>query len=171
MKLLAIGLLILVIIVFVHRALADAPPSLGPEQSIYDFTVKTIDGAQVSLADYRGQALLIVNTASRCGFTPQYAGLEKLYERYKSRGLAVLARVGRVGLGGISVGSLAAGSIGLRLAVIGLGGIGLGLRGRGLAVVQHAREGAARRGARLLRLRAGGPVASDGVDGGLGRSG
>ena len=46
---------------------------------------------QISLADYKGEVLLIVNTASHCGFTSQYAGLEKLYERYKSRGFTVLA--------------------------------------------------------------------------------
>ncbi|ARS27133.1 glutathione peroxidase [Sphingomonas sp. KC8] len=57
---------------------------------IYDFTAKTIDGADVPLADYRGKVLLIVNTASKCGFTPQYDGLEKLHEAYADRGLAVL---------------------------------------------------------------------------------
>ncbi|MDE2221776.1 MAG: glutathione peroxidase [Candidatus Omnitrophica bacterium] len=59
--------------------------------SIYDFKVKTIDGRDENLGDYKGKVLLIVNTASRCGFTPQYAGLEKLYERYKDRGFVVLA--------------------------------------------------------------------------------
>jgi len=58
---------------------------------IYDFKVKTMQGADKSLADYKGQVLLIVNTASHCGFTPQYKGLEKLYERYKDRGFVVLA--------------------------------------------------------------------------------
>ncbi|AGH51351.1 glutathione peroxidase [Sphingomonas sp. MM-1] len=57
---------------------------------IYDFQAETIDGAQASLADYRGKVLLIVNTASKCGFTPQYEGLEKLHEAYADRGLAVL---------------------------------------------------------------------------------
>lgn len=57
---------------------------------IYDFTAKTIDGADAALADYRGKVLLIVNTASKCGFTPQYDGLEKLHEAYADRGLAVL---------------------------------------------------------------------------------
>lgn len=57
---------------------------------IYDFTARTIDGADVSLGDYRGKALLIVNTASKCGFTPQYEGLEKLHEAYADGGLAVL---------------------------------------------------------------------------------
>ena len=58
--------------------------------TIYDFGVKTIDGEDVSLANYRGTALLIVNVASQCGFTPQYAGLGKLYGKYKDQGFAVL---------------------------------------------------------------------------------
>jgi len=58
--------------------------------SIYDFNVTTIDGQSQTLAAYRDRVLLIVNLASKCAFTPQYAGLESLYERYGSRGLAVL---------------------------------------------------------------------------------
>jgi glutathione peroxidase len=57
---------------------------------IYDFEVNRLGGDPVKLADYRGKALLIVNTASHCGFTPQYAGLEKLYGQFQSRGLEVL---------------------------------------------------------------------------------
>ena len=59
--------------------------------SVYDYSAKTLDGQDVSLADYRGQVLLIVNTASKCGFTPQYEGLEALYKAYKARGFTVLA--------------------------------------------------------------------------------
>jgi len=59
-------------------------------QTVYDFSAKRIDGKMESLADYKGKVLLIVNTASKCGFTPQFAGLEKLYEDYKDRGFAVL---------------------------------------------------------------------------------
>jgi glutathione peroxidase len=59
-------------------------------KSIYDFSVKSIAGTPKSLADYKGKAVLIVNVASQCGLTPQYAGLEKLHETYASRGLAVL---------------------------------------------------------------------------------
>lgn len=59
--------------------------------SVYDFSVKTIDGKDVSLSQYKGKALLIVNTASQCGYTPQYQGLEALYQAYKARGLEVLA--------------------------------------------------------------------------------
>ncbi|HEY9231656.1 MAG TPA: glutathione peroxidase [Blastocatellia bacterium] len=58
--------------------------------SIYDFTLKNIDGKETSLGDYRGKALLVVNVASRCGYTPQYEGLEKLYLKYKDRGLVVV---------------------------------------------------------------------------------
>jgi glutathione peroxidase len=58
--------------------------------SIYGFTMQDIDGRDVDLASYRGKVLLIVNVASRCGFTPQYAGLEKLYKQYRDRGFVVL---------------------------------------------------------------------------------
>ena len=58
--------------------------------TVYDFTAKTLDGRDVSLGDYRGKTMLIVNTASQCGFTYQYEGLEKLYRDYKDRGFAVL---------------------------------------------------------------------------------
>lgn len=57
---------------------------------IYDFSAQAIDGREVPLADYRGKVLLIVNTASKCGFTPQYDGLEKLYGDLSGRGLVVL---------------------------------------------------------------------------------
>jgi glutathione peroxidase len=58
--------------------------------SLYDIPVTTIDGKSVTLEPYRGRLLLIVNVASQCGFTPQYAGLEALYRRYEERGLTVL---------------------------------------------------------------------------------
>lgn len=57
---------------------------------IFDFEATSIDGRPVRLADYRGQVLLIVNTASQCGFTPQFAGLEALWQAYRDRGLVVL---------------------------------------------------------------------------------
>jgi glutathione peroxidase len=58
--------------------------------SLSDFSARSIDGADVELAAYDGQVLLVVNTASNCGFTPQYAGLQQLHETYASRGFAVL---------------------------------------------------------------------------------
>lgn len=56
----------------------------------YDFTVRTIDGVDLSLSAFRGRPMLIVNVASKCGFTPQYAGLEALFKQYHQRGLEVL---------------------------------------------------------------------------------
>jgi len=56
----------------------------------YDFSAKTIDGDEQSLQAFEGKAMLIVNTASKCGFTPQYAGLEKLHKKYEDKGLVVL---------------------------------------------------------------------------------
>ena len=58
--------------------------------AIYQFKATTIKGEQVALENYRGQVLLIVNTASKCGFTPQFEGLEKLYETYRARGFSIL---------------------------------------------------------------------------------
>lgn len=57
--------------------------------NIYDLTVKGMDGKDVSLADYKGKVLLIVNTATGCGFTPQYDGLQDLYEKYQNQGLEI----------------------------------------------------------------------------------
>jgi len=57
---------------------------------IYDFSAKALDGSDVNLSDYKGRVLVIVNTASKCGFTPQYSGLESLYRKFAPQGLTVL---------------------------------------------------------------------------------
>ena len=59
--------------------------------SIFEFKATNIDGSEVSISNYKGKVLLVVNTASRCGFTPQYKSLEKLYKKYKERDFIVLA--------------------------------------------------------------------------------
>ncbi len=64
--------------------------SLSGASSVHDFTMNSIDGQPVALAQFKGKVALIVNVASRCGFTPQYAGLEALYRKYKDRGFVVL---------------------------------------------------------------------------------
>ncbi|MDC3204374.1 glutathione peroxidase [Pelagibacteraceae bacterium] len=60
-------------------------------KSIYDFSVKDIDREEISLEKFKGKTLLIVNVASRCGFTSQYTGLQSLYEKYKDKGFEILA--------------------------------------------------------------------------------
>jgi glutathione peroxidase len=62
----------------------------GSMTSVYDITVKDIDGKPVKLDRYKGNVLMIVNVASECGFTPQYAGLQKIYQKYQSQGLVIL---------------------------------------------------------------------------------
>jgi glutathione peroxidase len=64
--------------------------TLAHAESIYDIKLKDIDGKDVALSDYKGKVLLIVNVASKCGYTKQYAGLEALYQKYKDRGVVVL---------------------------------------------------------------------------------
>jgi len=58
--------------------------------SVYDFTLNSIDGAATPLSSFKGKVVLLVNVASKCGFTPQYAGLEKLYETYKDKGFVIV---------------------------------------------------------------------------------
>lgn len=71
--------------------MTEEPQETISQETIYGFAAPLLDGTAVNLETWRGQVLLIVNTASKCGFTPQYAGLEELYQIYKDRGFAVLA--------------------------------------------------------------------------------
>lgn len=59
-------------------------------QSFYNFKAKSIEGKEISMSQYKGKVVLIVNTASKCGFTPQYEGLEVLYKKYESKGFVIL---------------------------------------------------------------------------------
>ena len=69
---------------------SNAPAGGSTMSSIYDFTLKDIDHKEVNLGQYRGKVVLVVNVASRCGFTPQYEGLQKVYMKYKDRGFVIL---------------------------------------------------------------------------------
>ena len=71
-------------------ALTSMAASADPVQSLYDLTVNSLDGKPVDLSQYKGHVVLVVNVASKCGFTPQYAGLEKLYTDYKDKGFVIL---------------------------------------------------------------------------------
>jgi glutathione peroxidase len=73
-----------------NATVAEEEGILKDVTSIYDFAVKDIDGEEVELEEYEGKVLLIVNVASKCGFTPQYEGLQAIYEKYQSEGLVVL---------------------------------------------------------------------------------
>ena len=64
--------------------------SMSSDKSFHDFNIESISGGDISLSDYKNKVVLLVNTASQCGFTPQYAGLQKIYDRYKDDGFVVL---------------------------------------------------------------------------------
>jgi glutathione peroxidase len=64
--------------------------AMAAEKTVYDFTLNSIDGQPTSLSTFKGKVLMLVNVASRCGYTPQYAGLEALYEKYKDRGFVIV---------------------------------------------------------------------------------
>src|SRR5262249_11372644 len=64
--------------------------TFAASSGVYSFTLPSIDGKPMPLADFKGKVVLLVNVASRCGYTPQYAGLESLYEKYKDQGLVIL---------------------------------------------------------------------------------
>ena len=69
----------------------DPSPTAAPkERSMYEFTMKDIDGNDVKLEEYKGKTALVVNVASKCGLTPQYEGLQELYDKYKDRGFVIL---------------------------------------------------------------------------------
>jgi glutathione peroxidase len=72
---------------WIMTAVAFAAPKAG---TVHQFKARTIDGKEFSLSNHRGKTLLIVNVASQCGYTPQYGGLQKLYEKYKAKGFIVL---------------------------------------------------------------------------------
>ncbi|MDH7605788.1 MAG: glutathione peroxidase [Melioribacter sp.] len=89
MKNLSKKFVLFVIIIFMNQIYAVGENKM--KNSIYDITVKDINGKEVKLSDYKGKVLLVVNVASKCGFTPQYEGLQKIYEKYKDKGFEILA--------------------------------------------------------------------------------
>ena len=64
--------------------------AMAAERTVYDFTMNSIDGRPAPLASYKGKVVLLVNVASKCGFTPQYTALESTFEKYKDRGLVIV---------------------------------------------------------------------------------
>jgi glutathione peroxidase len=71
-------------------AAAFVPTAQAAPKSIYDFTLKSIDGQTTPLSEYKSKVVLLVNVASKCGYTPQYTALESLYEKYKDKGLVIV---------------------------------------------------------------------------------
>ena len=77
-------------LLYLSAAVAFLGAALASAASLYDFTMNSIEGKSVPLADFKGKVALVVNVASRCGFTPQYTALEATYRKYKGQGLVVL---------------------------------------------------------------------------------
>ena len=89
---------------FLAILLLCAASAMAAETTVYDFTMNSIDGQPVPFANFKGKVMLLVNVASRCGFTPQYTALESIYEKYKGRGF-VIAGVPANNFGGQEPGS------------------------------------------------------------------
>ncbi|MGI8493991.1 MAG: glutathione peroxidase [Pyrinomonadaceae bacterium] len=81
---------VLVVLVVVLAGISLQAETAKPAKSVLDFTMRDIDGKDVKLKKYKGDVLLVVNVASKCGYTPQYEGLQAIYEKYKSQGFYVL---------------------------------------------------------------------------------
>jgi glutathione peroxidase len=90
LSLAAVVALVALILIVKQSVAADAPASSQPAASPLDFKVKDIDGNDYDLAQLKGKVVMFVNVASKCGFTPQYTGLEKLYEAKKDQGFVIV---------------------------------------------------------------------------------
>lgn len=90
MKKMRIQILSLVVLLFVIAASCQAKGNTASAKSVYDFTMKDIDGNNVPLSKYKGNILVIVNTASKCGLAPQLKEIEAFYQKYKDKGVVVL---------------------------------------------------------------------------------
>ncbi|HJR06797.1 MAG TPA: glutathione peroxidase [Pyrinomonadaceae bacterium] len=85
-----IGIAVSSMALFFVKAKDSKTDGKGTAKSVYDFTLKNSKGQDVKLSDYRGKVVMLVNVASKCGYTPQYEGLQKIYERYKDQGFTIL---------------------------------------------------------------------------------
>ena len=77
-------------LMFLFASLLCGAVAFATGKTVYDFTMNSIDGQPVQLSAYKGKVLLLVNVASKCGYTPQYSALESVYEKYKDRGLVIV---------------------------------------------------------------------------------
>ena len=77
-------------VIIVILSMFFSSKTIASDKSFHDFSVESISGEKINLSDFKSKVVLLVNTASQCGFTPQYAGLQKVYDRYKDDGLIVL---------------------------------------------------------------------------------